>query len=51
VTELVAQGRTNREIATELFVTVKAVRFHLGNIYRKLGVQDRAQIAAAVNNR
>jgi DNA-binding CsgD family transcriptional regulator len=37
VAELAASGRRNREIAQALFVTIKAVQFHLGNIYRKLG--------------
>jgi DNA-binding CsgD family transcriptional regulator len=36
---------TNREVATTLFVSVKTVEFHLGNIYRKLGVRNRTQLA------
>lgn len=32
---------SNREIAEALFVTIKAVHWHLGNTYRKLGVSDR----------
>ncbi len=38
VADLVAGGCTNRAAAGELFVTVKAVEFHLSGIYRKLGV-------------
>ena len=45
VAELAAAGRTNREIANELFVTVKAVEWHLGNVYRKLDVRGRGQLA------
>jgi DNA-binding CsgD family transcriptional regulator len=48
VAELAAQGRTNREIANELFVTVKAVEWHLGNVYRKLDVRGRGQLAGAL---
>ena len=48
VAELAAAGRTNREIANELFVTVKAVEWHLGNVYRKLDVRGRGDLAAAL---
>jgi DNA-binding NarL/FixJ family response regulator len=40
---LVAQGRSNAEIAAELFVSVKTVQNHVSNIFRKLQVADRAQ--------
>ena len=45
VVELAARGLTNREIADELFVTTKAVRWHLGNAYRKLGISSREELA------
>jgi DNA-binding CsgD family transcriptional regulator len=48
VAELAAQGRTNREIANELFVTVKAVEWHLGNTYRKLDIRGRSALAKAL---
>jgi DNA-binding CsgD family transcriptional regulator len=48
VTRMAAAGRTNREIAEDLFVTVKAVKFHLGNAYRKLGVSERSRLAEAL---
>jgi DNA-binding CsgD family transcriptional regulator len=38
---LAAAGRSNREIAQELFVTVKTVEAHLTNSYRKLGISSR----------
>ena len=44
VARLVAQRMTNNEIATELFVTNKAVEYHLGNIYAKFGVKGRHQL-------
>jgi len=49
VAELAAQGRTNREIANELFVTIKAVEWHLGNSYRKLDIRGRGALAQALN--
>jgi len=48
VAELAAAGHTNRDIANELFVTIKAVEWHLGNAYRKLDVRGRGQLAAAL---
>ncbi|MDO9410823.1 helix-turn-helix transcriptional regulator [Patulibacter sp.] len=48
VVERAAAGRTNREIAAELFVTTKTVELHLGNAYRKLGVAGRHGLAAAL---
>jgi DNA-binding NarL/FixJ family response regulator len=41
----IVQGLTNRKIASDLFVSVKAVEFHLGNIFRKLEVQNRTELA------
>jgi DNA-binding NarL/FixJ family response regulator len=40
---LVAQGKSNQEIAAQLFVSVKTVRNHVSNILLKLQVADRAQ--------
>lgn len=48
VARLAAQGLTNRQIAQALFVSTKTVSTHLGHIYAKLGVTDRARIAAAL---
>jgi DNA-binding NarL/FixJ family response regulator len=39
----VAAGDSNSRIATQLFVTEQTVKFHLSNIYRKLGVANRTQ--------
>lgn len=39
----VAAGSRNREIATELNVSVKTVEFHLSNILGKLGVRSRTE--------
>jgi len=46
VAAAVARGAANREIAAELFLTLKTVEFHLRQIYRKLGVSSRAQLVA-----
>lgn len=43
---LAAAGRTNREIAQELFVTLKTVELHLSSAYRKLGIRSRRELAA-----
>jgi DNA-binding CsgD family transcriptional regulator len=45
VAELAALGKANKEIAAALFLSVKTVEFHLGNIYRKLGVRSRVELA------
>src|SRR5262249_42880024 len=39
VAELAAQGRTNKEIAAELFMGLSTVESHLSHVYRKLGVR------------
>ena len=40
---LLASGKTNSEVARDLFVSVGTVKSHTGNIYRKLGAKNRAQ--------
>jgi DNA-binding CsgD family transcriptional regulator len=42
---MVAQGRTNREVAGALFVAPKTVEHHLSAIYRKLGIRRRGELA------
>ena len=42
---LVTQGMTNREAAAALFLSPKTIEYHLGQIYRKLDVRGRAQLA------
>lgn len=44
VAQLVAEGRSNREIAAALFLSAKTVEFHVSNIHRKLGTSSRAQL-------
>jgi DNA-binding CsgD family transcriptional regulator/tetratricopeptide (TPR) repeat protein len=46
VLNLIAQGRTNREIGDRLFISQKTVGVHVGNILAKLGVSGRVEAAA-----
>jgi DNA-binding CsgD family transcriptional regulator len=46
VVELAAEGRSNKEIAAALYVTVNTVETHLARAYAKLGVRSRAQLAS-----
>lgn len=48
VATLVGAGRTNRETAAELVISVKTVEHHLRAIYAKLGVRSRAELAATL---
>ena len=49
VLALVAQGRTNRQIAQALFISDKTASVHVSNILAKLGVANRAEAAATVH--
>lgn len=45
VLRLIAQGKSNQEVAEALYIGVKTVKFHVTNILSKLGVEDRTQAA------
>jgi NarL family two-component system response regulator LiaR len=45
VLRLIAKGKSNQEVADELVIGVKTVKFHVTNILAKLGVEDRTQAA------
>jgi DNA-binding CsgD family transcriptional regulator len=47
VAGLAAGGATNKEIAAELFMSVKTVEAHLSRVYRKLGIRSRTELAAS----
>ena len=51
VIRLAAEGRSNREIAHELYVTLKTVEGHLSRAYRKLGIEGRAQLSRLLEER
>lgn len=42
---LISEGKSNQEIADELFITLKTVKTHVSNILSKLDVDDRTQAA------
>ncbi len=46
VAQAVARGATNRDVAAELFLSPKTIEFHLGRVYRKLGIHSRTELAA-----
>ncbi|GII57979.1 DNA-binding response regulator [Planotetraspora thailandica] len=46
VVRAIARGRTNQEIAAELFISLSTVKSHLSGIQAKLGVRNRVEIAA-----
>jgi DNA-binding CsgD family transcriptional regulator len=46
IAALVAAGRSNREVARELVVSPKTIEWNLSNVYRKLGVRSRTELAA-----
>jgi DNA-binding CsgD family transcriptional regulator len=48
VARLAAQGRSSREIADELVISIRTVDLHLNNAYRKLGVAGRAELRVAL---
>ena len=48
VARLVAAGMSNRQVAAELFVSVKTVQFHLTHVYSKLRLGSRTELAAYV---
>jgi DNA-binding CsgD family transcriptional regulator len=51
VARLAAAGRSNREIAGELYVTLKAIEGHLAHVYAKLGIEGRDQLPQALGSR
>lgn len=45
---MIAEGKNNREIAEELFISDKTVKNHVSNIFKKIDVSDRTQAAVYV---
>ena len=45
VARLAVTGMSNRDIASEMAISARTVQFHVGNVYSKLGVHSRLQLA------
>ncbi|MEL7221573.1 MAG: LuxR C-terminal-related transcriptional regulator, partial [Bacteroidota bacterium] len=50
VRQLILAGKSNKEIAAELFVSVHTVKSHITNLYSKLGVKNRKELLATPRN-
>ncbi|KQT01176.1 AAA family ATPase [Cellulomonas sp. Leaf395] len=48
VAHMLAGGRTTREAAAALFLSPKTIEYHLRNVYLKLGIRSRQELAAAI---
>jgi DNA-binding NarL/FixJ family response regulator len=46
---LVAEGATNREVAAQLFLSVRTVEYHLHKIYTRLGITSRVALTRALS--
>ena len=49
VARLVATGKSNREVAGELYLSTKAIEYHLGNVFAKLNVRSRHELAGRLS--
>jgi len=50
VAELAASGMTNKDVAAALFISPKTVEANLGRIYRKLGINSRAELGRVIGD-
>lgn len=48
VAELASEGFSNREIASQIFISSATVEYHLGKVYRKLGISSRGRLKKAL---
>ena len=45
IATLIAQGRSNKEVATAVYLSPKTVEYHLSNTFRKLNIHSRVELA------
>ncbi len=50
ILELILQDKTNKEVASEIFVSLSTVKTHINNLYKKLGIQSRDELKSLYNN-
>jgi DNA-binding NarL/FixJ family response regulator len=50
IARLVAEGGTNREIAKVLFLSPKTVERHVSNVFKKVGVRNRTELASRLRD-
>jgi DNA-binding NarL/FixJ family response regulator len=48
VARLVATGKSNREVAAELYLSTKTVEYHLANVFAKLAIHSRHELVTRV---
>jgi len=46
----IVRGQTQQDIADNLFICVRTVKFHCGNIYQKLAVKNKIELMEKVNS-
>jgi DNA-binding CsgD family transcriptional regulator/tetratricopeptide (TPR) repeat protein len=49
VARLVASGKSNREVAEELYLSTKAIEYHLGNVFAKVNIRSRHELAGRLS--
>lgn len=51
IVHFISEGKTNKEIANELAISLSTIKTHINNIYKKTGVNSRAQLLNSLKNR
>jgi DNA-binding NarL/FixJ family response regulator len=51
VADMICEGLTNKVIAEKLFIEIGTVKFHVANIFKKLGVKSRGEIKAMMQSK